>query len=143
MMRLCWPLPGAFQEITSPFGLRVHPVTLRECRHSGVDIACPSGTLIRAPADGRVLAIWLDERHGGGLSMTLQCGGELRFGFAHLLGARASRGAAVCRGDIIALSGGVPGQPGAGRSTGPHLHLCCRQRGLHVDPLGLDWEALP
>ena len=139
---LLWPLPSAYQRITSPFGLRTHPVTGKSSMHTGIDIACPQGTPVWAPCDGVVANVWVDERTGGGLSMTLvTADGRLRFGFAHLSETRAAKGDCVERGQVIALSGGEPGTEGAGRSTGPHLHLTIRSlmSGALLDPETLVW----
>ena len=81
-----WPLPPEFSRVTSPFGPRRHPVTGETGTfHGGIDIACPHGTEVRAPCDGVVANVWVDERTGGGLSVTIvDDAGNLRFGFAHL-----------------------------------------------------------
>ena len=47
-----WPLRGP---ISSPFGQRIHPIFKTRAFHSGIDIAAPSGTLVRAAAAGEVL----------------------------------------------------------------------------------------
>ncbi|MGH7425861.1 MAG: M23 family metallopeptidase, partial [Candidatus Methylomirabilales bacterium] len=46
-----WPTEG---HVTSPFGSRTSPFTGQPHHHTGVDIAAPPGTPIRAPADGIV-----------------------------------------------------------------------------------------
>lgn len=140
MTKLLWPLPDDCRQVTSAFGPRIHPVTGAARLHSGIDIACPSGTPVMAPDDGIVTAVWVDARHGGGLSLTLQCSLGLRFGFAHLQCQLVMARQTVRRGELLALSGGIPGTANSGTSTGPHLHLTCRQHGQRVDPLSLDWE---
>ena len=138
-----WPLPEDFRRITSPFGFRRHPVTcVLDQFHSGIDIACPQGTEVRAPCAGVIASVWQDEKSGGGLSLTiLGEEGALRFGFAHLSEVRVAKGDQVERGQVVALSGGTPGTEGAGRSTGPHLHVTVRamRSGKLLDPEELNW----
>ncbi len=140
---LLWPVSSACTRITSPFGRRIHPVTGKVSTHSGIDIAVPQCSVVRAPSTGRVKAVWTDNANGGGLSITVASGNGLRFGFAHLSQAFVSPGEDVREGDIIALSGGEPGTEGAGRSTGPHLHLTVRDMTSRtlIDPLSLFWRA--
>ena len=134
---LHWPLPG-HTAITSPFGVRVHPVTGRRSFHSGVDVRCPQDSQVIAPCDCRVLRVWSDEVHGGGLSMRIGVS-DLQIGFCHLWAVLAVEGERVGQGQAIALTGGMPGTRGAGRSTGPHLHLTVRQGGRRIDPLSVPW----
>lgn len=142
MIRPNWPLPGDCVRVTSPYGPRAHPVTGAVGHHSGIDIACPEGTAIVAPAEGVVLATWIDERFGGGLSLTIGCG-SMRYGFAHLSQVLVARGQQVGRGELIARSGGTPGTREAGRSTGPHLHLTVRHCGELRDPMTVRWIGGP
>ncbi len=137
-----WPLPEKWHRVSSPFGQRVHPVTGKTSMHSGIDIACPQGTEVRAPCAGVIASVWQDEKSGGGLSLTiLGEEGALRFGFAHLSEVRVAKGDQVERGQVVALSGGTPGTEGAGRSTGPHLHVTVRamKTGKLIDPEELNW----
>lgn len=55
--------------------------------------------------------------------------------YCHLSEFKVSQGQEVSQGQVIALSGGEPGTPGAGVSTGPHLHFGMQLNGEWVDPL--------
>lgn len=114
------PIGGAV--LTSPFGQRNGRL------HAGVDLAAPVGTPIWAPADGVVTkpepnpsgyGDWLIITHADGLTT--------RYG--HLSQINVGSGSQVSQGDVIALSGGAKGAPGAGSSTGPHLHWETRNPG--------------
>jgi len=103
-------------------------------RHAGIDIAVPVGTPVRAPAGGVVVesgtmggygnVIFID--HGGGTITRL----------AHLSQLGVAKGTQVAQGEVIGLSGGARGAPGAGNSRGPHLHQETLVNGRHVDPRG-------
>ncbi|MCQ2371246.1 MAG: M23 family metallopeptidase [Akkermansia sp.] len=152
-MLLTWPVDTVWR-ITSPYGERVHPVTGIRTFHSGIDIGCPEGTPIFAPCPGICMDIWNDEKHGGGLSMRwrgyLVRDGkehEVRFGFAHLLKVDDAvvnkRSQWRKAGTLLAYSGGVPGTPGAGRSTGAHLHMTLYIDGNRVDPCDVsNWNVV-
>src|SRR5262249_3939717 len=74
---LLWPVSGP---ITSPFGMRMHPVYGRPIVHKGIDIAAAQGTTVAAAADGRVIVAsyqgdcgnMIAVDHHGGLS-TIYC----------------------------------------------------------------------
>jgi murein DD-endopeptidase MepM/ murein hydrolase activator NlpD len=70
----------------------------------------------RRPGYG--LAVELEHRDPSGLETTTL--------YAHLDAAIVAEGAPVRRGDVVGLSGGVG--PGAGLSTGPHVHYEVRER---------------
>ena len=123
---LAWPMPESVR-ITSPFGMREHPVLGGRRLHAGVDLGAARGTAVRAAADGTVRRASSDGvngrilvlDHGGGV-VTLYChNDELLVG----------DGERVRRGQIIARSGNT------GRSTGPHLHYQLDLAGEPVDPL--------
>lgn len=146
-MRLIWPMIG-HERVTSPYGLRVHPVTRAVGWHAGIDIAAPVGTPVRAAFPGTVTAVWEDKAFGGGLTVLL-CGTvdghAVQVGYAHLSRALVRKGDSVPAGAELALSGGQPGTYGAGMSTAPHLHVTLRIDGERVDPLGdagakIDWQ---
>lgn len=138
---LGWPLDASIERrITSPFGNRVHPIHGIIGWHSGIDIAADQGTSVLAPFGGRVTALFCDQDHGGGCTLCIDGtdgqGRPWRVGFAHLSASFVQVGDAVRRGQLVASSGGTPGTPGAGRSTGPHLHMTLKCRGTAIDPLG-------
>jgi murein DD-endopeptidase MepM/ murein hydrolase activator NlpD len=122
--QLLWPLSGP---ITSPFGMRMHPVYGRPILHAGIDIAAPTGTTIAAAADGRVIVagtqgdcgkmVAID--HHGGLS-TIYC---------HMSQIFVGVGQDVQRGQAIGAVGMT------GDATGPHVHFQVMQDGHPVDPM--------
>lgn len=122
--QLAWPVSGP---ITSPFGMRVHPVYGRPILHKGIDIAAPSGTTIGAAADGRIIVasyqgdcgnmVAID--HHGGLS-TIYC---------HMSQIFVGVGQDVQRGQAIGAVGMT------GDATGPHVHFQVMQAGHPVDPM--------
>jgi murein DD-endopeptidase MepM/ murein hydrolase activator NlpD len=69
-----------------------------------------------------------------GLAVVIDHGDEVKSLYGHLSDLRVAPGAAVRRGDLIALSGNT------GRSSGPHLHYEIQVRGRPVDPRGFAWE---
>lgn len=113
--------------ITSPFGKRKHPITGITSFHNGIDIGCPSGTAVVAPADGKIHKLWTHPR--GGMCMSMVTLDGVRYGFAHLENRLVKEGQVVREGDAIALSGNT------GQSTGPHLHFTIKVNGVFQDPL--------
>jgi murein DD-endopeptidase MepM/ murein hydrolase activator NlpD len=122
MLRM--PLRGA--RLTSPFGLRVHPIYGTVRLHAGMDLAAPSGTPVTAAADAVVVSA---AAHGGyGLAVVLDHGGALATLYGHLSRLLVRPGDVVRRGDRIGLVGST------GASTGPHLHFEVRVSGTPTDP---------
>ena len=122
MLRI--PLRGA--RLTSPFGLRVHPIYGTVRLHTGLDLAAPLGTPVKAAADAVVVTAGA---HGGyGLAVVLDHGGALATLYGHLSRLLVEPGDVVHRGDVIGLVGST------GASTGPHLHFEVRVSGSPVDP---------
>lgn len=119
-----WPVSG---EISSIFGLRRFFNEQERNPHTGLDIAAPEGTDIRAPADGTVIEagdfffsgnmVYID--HGQGFISL----------YAHLSRIDVNPGDVLHRGDIL----GAVGQ--TGRVTGPHLHFAVMSNGVLIDPV--------
>jgi murein DD-endopeptidase MepM/ murein hydrolase activator NlpD len=121
-----WPLRGRF---TSGFGPRTHPVYGGSDFHTGIDLAVPVGTPVRAAAPGEV--IWAGWRGNYGLLVVLDHQNGYSTYYAHLSQLRVSPGQFVELGQVVALSGN------SGLSTGPHLHFEIRRWGEPLDPLPL------
>jgi murein DD-endopeptidase MepM/ murein hydrolase activator NlpD len=129
-------LPMNQPHISSRFGFRQSPFGGRSSDfHRGIDIPASHGTLIRAPADGTVLAS--GHSSGYGLLMTIDHGYGLVTRYGHLESILAEAGQTVLRGQPVARSGN------SGRSTGPHLHYEILLGGVPTDPLELLATASP
>lgn len=119
-----WPVEG---RISGVFGsqriLNGEPKT----PHSGLDIAAPSGTAIRAPAPGVVRLAESDMYFEGGLVL-LDHGHWLESAFLHMSRIDVEPGQHVEKGDVIGAVGAT------GRATGPHLHWSLKWAGQLVDP---------
>ncbi len=85
--------------------------------HRGVDIGCPDGTPVRAPAGGRVVAFTNDGSFGWKAVCLEHPGTGLFSLYAHLMSNLVVTGEWVNEGELIGLSGHE------GKVSGPHLHF--------------------
>lgn len=115
--------------VTSPFGLRVHPVTGVRKLHDGTDIGAACGTPVHASAGGVVIASGYDGAYGGRITIRHRPG--LETSYAHLSARTASVGAMVDAGEVIGRVGST------GMSTGCHLHFMVVQDGHPANPQDL------
>ena len=98
----------------------------------GIDYAVPVGTPIHAPAAGHVENI--PNNGTGGNTVSLWHSDGSRTQFLHL--SKFVNPGNYKQGDIIGYSGGKKGAPGAGSSTGPHIHWhLILANGRRVNPL--------
>lgn len=116
------------RNITSRFGPRRHPVHGRTRHHAGVDLRGAHGDPIRALAGGWVKRARFDRGYGWFVEVEHPLSG-LTTVYAHASKLRVRKGDIVQSGQIIAHVGST------GLSTGPHLHLEVRLRGVPVDPV--------
>ena len=122
--------PVQFSRISSRFTTgRFHPILKRWRAHKGVDYAAPSGTPIRATADGKVVHVGTNG--GYGKAVVLQHAGRFSTLYGHLSGYKRGlrTGGTVRQGDTIGYVGST------GLATGPHLHYEFRVDGVHRNPL--------
>lgn len=124
-----WPLQA---RISSPFGMRYHPIHKKSRMHTGLDIAGPNGAPIKA-ADGGVV-IHAGWRGGYGKAVIInhgtRNGKNIATLYAHLSSISVSKGQTVSKGQVIGREGTT------GYSTGPHLHFEVRLDGTPVNPMG-------
>ena len=108
------PINGA--RLSSPFGMRKHPIDGFNKMHRGTDFAAPMGTPIMASGDGLIKKVgWCG---GGGNCIVIKHNSTYQTVYAHMSkfakGIRS--GARVKQGQTIGYVGST------GKSTGPHLH---------------------
>jgi murein DD-endopeptidase MepM/ murein hydrolase activator NlpD len=126
---LSWPVEGPI--ITSTFHDPTYPFR-HLFEHSGLDMAIPQGSTVRAAAPGYVA--WARTgRSYGNYIMLVHANGVATL-YAHLSRMDVVADQFVQRGQPIGKSGGASGSPGAGLSTGPHLHFEVRVDGIPNNP---------
>ena len=108
------PINGA--RLSSPFGMRKHPIDGFNKMHRGTDFAAPMGTPIMASGDGVIKkAGWCG---GGGNCVVIRHNSTYQTVYAHM-----SKFASGIRSGVRVKQGQTIGYVGStGKSTGPHLH---------------------
>ena len=108
------PINGA--RLSSPFGMRKHPIDGFNKMHKGTDFAAPMGTPIMASGDGVIKkAGWCG---GGGNCIVIKHNSTYQTIYAHM-----SKFAKGIRSGVKVKQGKTIGYVGStGKSTGPHLH---------------------
>ena len=124
----CSPVGSSWESrVTSEFGYRSDPFTGQTKGHTGIDIAVPTGTPVRAALPGVVTKATYNAG-GYGYYVMIDHGNGMVTLYAHNSKLLVSVGDTVEAGDTVSLSGST------GRSTGPHLHFEVRVNGQRVNP---------
>ncbi|HEY7388088.1 MAG TPA: M23 family metallopeptidase [Bryobacteraceae bacterium] len=119
-----WPVEG---RLMGAFGRRSDPFSGEGTEfHTGIDISAPSGTPVRATADGIVVSSgWSG---GYGRLVVIDHGGGTQTYYAHLSRFYVETGQEVRGGELVGAVGAT------GRVTAPHLHYEVRIGGAPVNP---------
>lgn len=130
------PLP--YSRVTSRFSMnRYHPILKRRMPHYGVDYGAPTGTPVRATADGTVVSA--GTRGGGGRTVRLRHANGYVTAYLHLSGyADGIRsGRRVRQGQVVGYVGS------SGLSTAPHLDYRVQRNGRWINPATLVNDPVP
>ena len=123
--RFAWPLQG---RVSGRFGNQRVYNGKPGSPHSGMDIAAPTGTAVRAPATGVVTFAAPDLYLTGG-TVLLDHGFGISSNFLHLSRIDVKVGDRIAQGQTIGAVGAT------GRATGPHLHWGMNWFDVRIDPL--------
>lgn len=123
-----WVSPVRNYTLTSPFGMRVHPISKKWKMHDGVDMAAPKGTPIYAAKSGKVTTTSY-QAGGAGYYVSINHGDGFSSIYMHMTHYIVSKGQYVTAGQVIGYVGSTGG------STGNHLHFGISYKGKYVNPM--------
>lgn len=127
---MSWPVQNTY--ITSPYGMRLHPILNVYKLHDGTDFGAGCGTPIYAAASGTVASAYYDSAYGNRVLVShgLLGGRSVATSYNHMTSDAVSVGQRVSKGQVIGYAGTT------GYSTGCHLHFMVYENGSTVDPMG-------
>ncbi len=123
-----WVTPVTGYRLTSPFGMRLHPVLKYYRMHNGIDMACAAGTPIYATRAGKVTRAAYQAGGAGNYVSINHLDGFASI-YMHMTHYVVSPGQTVSQGQLIGYVGNT------GISTGDHLHFGISYAGTYVNPL--------
>lgn len=121
--------PVSDYRLTTEYGLWRYTNGVYSERHSGIDMACPTGTPVVAPQNGVVLLAQYLQLTGN--TVVIAHGGGIKSMFYHMDSLNVATGDEVHTGDKIGEVGTT------GYSTGPHLHYEVKIGSQSIDPFAL------
>ncbi len=130
--KMIWPIADHYI-ITSPYAMRVHPITKVYKLHTGIDISATIGTNFQSAAHGMVVKAEYNRAYGN--MVIVDHGGGVQTLYAHGSSIEVHVGQVVNAGDTLIKVGST------GYSTGPHAHFEIRVNGQTVNPL--DYISVP
>lgn len=103
------------------------------------DAPVPVGTPVFAVTDGTVATaaeagVYPADPNRCGSTLVIAGVDGADYVYCHLSALAVTAGQTIAAGTLVAYSGGQPGAPGAGNTTGPHLHLAIQIAGSAVCP---------
>ena len=142
------PVDDVNLQMTSGFGMRIHPITKQWSQHNGIDISMPSGTQLFSTEDRGVVkrVNWGVDKNGDGYADLDAKGNPIINGkcveveykhgndtytvqYLHMSRVDVQVGQTVDHNTLLGLSGDT------GRGTGAHLHYGVMKNGTYINPV--------
>ena len=123
-----WLVPTSYIKLTSPFGMRMHPIRNQWLMHYGVDLAGRQGWDIVATRGGVVREVGYDPVSAGNYVIIDHLDG-FESVYMHMY-----KWPDVSVGQYVAQGQKIGGQGTTGGSTGVHLHFGISYNGVYVNP---------
>lgn len=118
--------------VTSPYGIRKHPIYGYVALHNGTDFHAPCGRPLRAIESGQIISTSYSSVWGNRLHLYLgKVNGHSYTAVYNHISSYAKRSGSIGRGETVAYAGTT------GWSTGCHLHFTILRDGTPVDPAPL------
>ena len=111
-------------KVTSPYGYRRDPINGRKSMHHGIDLQAHN-EYVYSMMDGKVEKVGYDARSGNYIILRHA---DFTISYCHLSKVHIAPGTPVFAGTIIGKSGST------GRTTGEHLHIVTKHKGIIFDP---------
>lgn len=121
---MAWIWPSVCKTISQGYGVKNSRYV--KGYHTGIDIACPNGSPVRAVTDGTITFAGWNGPYGNQVKQKV---GNAELWYNHFSKMVVKPGQGVTQGTIIGYEGTT------GQSTGPHLHFEVRIGGKDVDPM--------
>jgi murein DD-endopeptidase MepM/ murein hydrolase activator NlpD len=126
--------PLKYTRISSPIGMRFHPILHKWRMHDGIDFVNRVGTPIHTVADGKVIYKGWIRGYGNTVKIKHRNGYMTLYGHLKSFG-NIKRGEWIKQGKIIGYLGNT------GMSTGPHLHFGVMHNGKWINPVKIKKSA--
>ncbi len=130
--------PISDKELTrfaSGYGYRIHPIYRTRKMHEGIDLTAPTGTLVHATGNGKIIKASYTPG-GYGKRVIVDHGFGYKTMYAHLSEIDVKVGQKVKRGELLGKVGST------GRSTAPHLHYEVRKNNQTENPVNYYYNDL-
>ena len=127
--------PLVYKRISSPFGMRFHPILHIMRMHDGIDYVNKVGTPIKAVADGKIIYRGWIRGYGNCIEIRHKYGYMTLYGHMKGFNRHIRNGQYVAQGTVIGYLGNT------GLSTGPHLHFGVMHNGKWINPIRIKKSA--
>ncbi len=121
-------LPIKNGHVSSPFGMRMHPVKKVKMQHNGIDVAAKKGIPIYAAAEGIVESVVNEKKNAYGLFVVIRHKDEYKTHYSQMNSIVVETGDKLKAGQQIGTVGN------SGVNTGSHLHFEIRKGETFLNP---------